>query len=450
MRIKKVMSFRNAWEILTTNHQTELNEITEALPAFFDQYIVTKDVNRFTLMREVWNTILSEKGWSVPERISTIGGQRINMANIGPAKNMVSAFVSVGHIDILNRWLFQQTTIASKFEISKIPILIVPTNEFAKNQPERFFSYATFESHLNQIQPLTPLSHGYPFLILGVENSDSDKIDIFELEADSFVNESDIVIDRCIEFPPEFHQAGLGILSYFSTYLNEQYPDEKAKVKIEQHGKIVRLIIETNTGEKEIIEKALTDYQLVVTGNKKAEEITSNQKLILELNSELRIAKYRVETQQDLIQIQGGQINKLLSIIGDGLSAKSQIYLDFKPQISLNNTTIINNDISDILSNINELKSLIPAADSKYAILQDLQGSLEAIESENDPNEVKKSPALKKLKKFIDDVAEGNDSLSKTIKAAENGWEMFKNLAGKYNSVAQWCGLPQVPTIFTK
>src|SRR5690606_25480304 len=145
------------------------------------------------------------------------------------------------------------------------------------------------------------------------------------------VGESDIVIDRCIEFPPEYHQAGLGILSYFSTYIKEQYPDESAKVKIEQNGKIVRLIIETNNGEKEIIEKALHEYQLVVTGQKSPEEITHNEKLILDLKTELRIAKVRVETQQDIMLTQSVQINKLLDIVGNGLASKPTVNLDFRP-----------------------------------------------------------------------------------------------------------------------
>ena len=451
MRISKVISFKNAWGILNRDNYSELNDILTALPTFFEEFSLREsNSNRLNVTREIWNRLMAEKGWNILDRIVNIDGQKINISNIGPVKNMVSAYMSIGHIEIINRWLFQQTTMASKFEISKIPVLLVPTTELAKNSEERFFGYSTFESHLKQIQPLTPLSHGHAFLILGFDKDSTDDIDIHELEADSLVGNQDIIIDRCIEFPPEFHQAGVGILSYFSTYLNEQYPDEKAKVKIEQHGQIVRLTIESSNGQKEIIEKALSDYELVVTGNKKAEEITTNQKLILELNSELGIAKYRIETQQDLIQVQSGQIDKLFTIIGNGLSSRNQVYLDFKPQISLNNTTILNNNISDALSNINDLKALFSLVDPNYFLLEDLKGSLEAIENETNPNVVKKSPAVTKLKKFIESVADEKDQLSKTIKAAENGWDMFKSLAGTYNSIAEWCGLPQVPKIFTK
>ena len=65
-------------------------------------------------------------------------------------------------------------------------------------------------------------------------------------------------------------------------------------------------------------------------------------------------------------------------------------------------------------------------------------------------NSIFNGAAWKKLKKIIDSISEGNTELGKVIKTAENGWDTFKNLAGKYNKIAEWCGLPQVPSIFTK
>jgi hypothetical protein len=75
---------------------------------------------------------------------------------------------------------------------------------------------------------------------------------------------------------------------------------------------------------------------------------------------------------------------------------------------------------------------------------------LEAVEKEKDPQVVRKSSAMSKFKRFIDKVTEGNNEVEKAIIAVEHGWDIFKDLAGKYNSIAQWCGLPQVPKIFTK
>jgi len=57
---------------------------------------------------------------------------------------------------------------------------------------------------------------------------------------------------------------------------------------------------------------------------------------------------------------------------------------------------------------------------------------------------------MSKFKRFVDALENEDSNLNKTIKTIENGWEIAKELAGKYNSIAEWCGLPQVPRIFTK
>jgi hypothetical protein len=452
MIISKVLSYKGAWDKLQADHSAELEDIINSLPEYIEEYNENrKNESSFISSREFWDRIMFKKDWQISERtfFSEIG-QRINIGSIGPVKNGVSATISFGHIDLLNRWLFQQTTLAGKYNIARIPIMLVPTQDFTRSQDDRIHSRLSFEMYQRQIQPLAPLSHAYPFLILGYTNQETlFETEVFELESDPLINEN-IVIDRCIEFPPEYHQAGLNILSFFGRYINEQYPDEKAKVKIEQNGQKVKLIIETEDGKKDVVEKALHEYQLVVTGEKKPEEITQNQGLILEMRNELRIAQFRIESQQDIIQVQRGQMEQLISIVGSGLSNKQPIAIDFKPNITVTSTVTINQDICYALGSLNELKELIPSSSPTYLALQDLEGSLEVIEKETDQEIVKKSSAMSKFKRFLDNASDGNNDLKKIIETSEAGVEIFRDLAGKYNKIAQWCGLPQVPSLFTK
>lgn len=448
IKITKVISFQNSWNNLIQNHQQELDDILSAIPDFVQNYI-NRDKNRFVSTREIWEKKLETLGWaSNDDPFYSEYGQRIFFGNLGPIKNNVSAYITLAHVDFLNRWLFQQTVLAAKYQIAEIPILIVPTEAFAKKIEDRPISRISLETCLRQIQPLTPLTHIYPFLILGYEDQESlFDPEVIELESDTFME--NIVIDRCIEFPSEYYQAGLNILNYFGTYLREQYPGEDAKVKIEQDGNMVRLIIETIDGEKEIIEKALEEYQLIVSGQKTPAEVTSNQKLIIELNSELRIAKYRIETQQDIIQIQRGQIDNLFSMIATGLTNSPSINVQVNPTITLNQTNI-NQDVSSALSSLNEFKELLPNSSLEYAEIQDLETSLVEIEKEPNAEIVKKSPAMSKFKKMFESFEEGKSELSKAVKSVEGGVDLVRTLAGKYNKIAEWCGLPQVPSIFTK
>lgn len=452
MIISKVITYKNAWDNLVQNHQTELNDILEALPEFIDEYIASRDADERPMFRDIWDEKLADRGWeTIDSCFYTEDGQRIYIGNLGPIKNDVSVTISFGHIDFSNRWLFQQTTLAGKYGVAKIPILLVPLQEFGRQVEDRFFSRMSFEQYQRFIEPLTPFSNAYPFLILGYTNQTNlFDIEIIELAADPLVLNNNIVIDRCIEFPPEYYQAGLNILNFFGTYIREQYPDENAKVKIEQKDKIVRLIIETEDGKTETIEKALEEYQLVITGQKLPEEVTNNASLILELKSELRLAKYRVETQQDIMLVQNSRIDKLLEIVAEGLTNKMPINIEFKPVITIDNKILNNQNVSSAISDINDLKLLLSHSSPEYLELQNLEGSLIAIEKENNPDVVKKSTAMVKLKKFIETVSEGNEQVAKIIKTTETGIDIFKNLAGKYNSIAEWCGLPQVPKILTK
>jgi hypothetical protein len=448
MKIVKVISFQNSWDNLIQNHPQELNDIVETIPDFVNEYI-NRDRLKFMSSRGIWEQKLSLLGWQAPDGpFYSEHGQRIYFGNLGPIKNKVSAYITFAHVDFLNRWLFQQTVLAAKYQVSEIPILIVPTDEFAKRFEDRPMTRMTIETCFRQIQPLTPFSHSYPFLILGYTDQEAlFEPEIIEIESDN-LNEH-VVVDRSIEFPSEYYQAGLSILNYFGTYLKEQYPEENAKVKIEQDGYRVRLIVETDNGEKEIIEKALEEYQLIVSGNKHPAEITTNQKLIVELNSELRIAKYRIETQQDIIQIQRGQIDNLFAMVATGLANKSAINVQVNPIITLNQSNI-NHNISDALSSLNELKELLSNTSSEYIEIQDLESSLIEIEKEQNPDAVKKSTAMEKFKKMFEAFEKGQSGLSKVVKSMEGGVDLVMKLAGKYNKIAEWCGLPQVPSIFTK
>jgi len=460
MFISKILSYRNSWEVLNESHYSEFAEILDALPELIKTFSTLKknsNINKYSLFRETWEDLMSQRDWKTLNRPQTLdSGQRVSLSNLGPIKNGISVAAPIVGMDLLNRWLFQQTAIANKHDIAKIPILLLPTEDFVKSWEDRSYLRTSFEHCQRQLQPLVPLSHPYPFLILGYSDRE-DAQEIFDLQPDVLVNDNDIVIDRCIEFPAEYHQAGLNILSFFGTYISEQYPNENAKVKIEQDGKLVRLIIESSNGKREIIEKALNEYELFVTGQKRPEDITQNQILVLEMRSELRLAKVRIESQQDIITVQNGNIHNLnetvaslMGLIGDGLRNKAAISIDFNPVITLNNSTSINLDISSILSGIGEFKQMVPSSGSEFLQLKDLEGALLAIEKEKDIEVVKSSSAINKLRKLIDNIADENSTLHKVIKATESGWDVFQNLAGKYNSIAEWCGLPQVPKVFTK
>ena len=133
-------------------------------------------------------------------------------------------------------------------------------------------------------------------------------------------------IIREIEFPPEYHQTGLSILEYFGTVVRQKYPDTAVKVRIEQEGLKVRMVIETPEGKKEPIEKTLTEYGLVVVGEKKPAEFLTDKFHVMRLENRLEQMKMQHGQDQKLLAVQhqhtqeiGGRYDQLLKLLGDKL-----------------------------------------------------------------------------------------------------------------------------------
>ena len=187
-------------------------------------------------------------------------------------KNGLSVTYPFEEYDQLNRWLFQQSALAVKHGLVEVPVMLSTTSDYSIDKPD-WMRGESFEAHLRQLDLLAPLSHPFPFIVIGYSDKEiARNPEVIELEFNSEFESVKPVVDKFIEFSPEYHQAGLGILNYFTTYLREQYPEQDALVKIEQHGLSVRMIIETKNGERTIVEKALHEYELIVSGEEPPEK----------------------------------------------------------------------------------------------------------------------------------------------------------------------------------
>jgi hypothetical protein len=261
-------------------------------------------------------------------------------------------------------------------------------------------------------------------------------------------------IIRSIEFPPEYHQAGMSLLQAFGRAVRIKYPDKKAKIRIEQDDLKVKMIVEPIEGDPEIFEKALNEYGLVVTGKLTPEEYTDNRDLILELKTELRLAQVRIEAQKDILEYQKSDIKVLRQIIDNAvrhpipISIKSIATSHLESEISVD--IEIANQIPLILGGLNELKEQLPQGSEEANSIEELQQSFDQIDKSSLPDEVAKSSAMSKFRRFLTELGDDNSNLGKTIKGIKKGTDIAKELAGHYNQIAQWCGLPVVPVPFSK
>ncbi|QLI81495.1 hypothetical protein HZU75_08115 [Chitinibacter fontanus] len=358
----------------------------------------------------------------------------------------------------LNRWLFTATPLAYREGVIDIPIALMPLKECSDalfGQSNGFPS--EFERNAKDLKAIAPLSHGAPFLILGV-SLEASNIELCELPSEKSRADQRIVINRAIEFPPEYHQAGLGILSYFGTILREKYPNENAKVRIEQDGDTVRMIVESETGNRDIIERALYDYELIVRGEASPEILLDTKLQILELKAELRIAQARIENKNEILQHKNQEIETLKQLIGHAFTQKSApiIHVTASPVITLSNhseqsnqTAVITRELEDISESIQYLASLTQTEPELELRLRDLEDATqELLSRSDDKNEIKNSSGLRKIRDVITEANETGSALANLFEKASDGLVCLQGIARKYNSIASWCGAPTVPEVF--
>ncbi|MFA6136632.1 MAG: hypothetical protein WC667_00965 [Sulfurimonas sp.] len=260
------------------------------------------------------------------------------------------------------------------------------------------------------------------------------------------------IIKRCIEFEPEYYQAGLGILNYFGTVVREKYPDGNAKVKIEQNGYSVTMTIETKDGEKETIEKLLQNYELVIIGEQEPETFFDTPLQIINLNHELGIAKLRIETQKELLAYQNKELMDIKNLFKHALTQNNSpiINMEVSPIITveMKQTTKVSliNNISEISS---ELKKIINDCDDNMikTYLTDVNNEVHKITKEEDKNKVKESSALSKIRALVEDANKTGSALNTFLDSVSNGVDTMQKIGKKYNAIAEWCGAPQVPSI---
>jgi len=177
---------------------------------------------------------------------------------------------------------------------------------------------------------------------------------------DDIHNARDGIITRSIEFAPEHKQVGVSILSYFGQVLQQKYPNIEARVKIEQKGNLVTLIVNTAAGEVSRMEESLDLFGKVVCGKEPPSALLSDSNHVQELKTKLEIAALelrltkehyieRDKTQEDRIKHMESEINFIREYIGTSLMQRDRVY-DFVD--SLIERSINGSDVSNTLKTI--------------------------------------------------------------------------------------------------
>ncbi len=107
--------------------------------------------------------------------------------------------------------------------------------------------------------------------------------------------------------------------------------------------------------------------------------------------------------------------------------------------------------LSGLQRGLNELREEVEEVEPEAAKeIAAIQQKLEKLEQTPKPEEVKKAGVMNKMKRFFDEANDTGTTLGKTVGKVKGGYKILQDVAGQYNKIAQWCGLPQVPEVFVK
>gem|GEM_PF-3107211 len=126
--------------------------------------------------------------------------------------------------------------------------------------------------------------------------------------------------------------------------------------------------------------------------------------------------------------------------------------------INTNSITItieIRNQINELQGAINDLKDELVFEnhadnDEIQKEFQKITTSMEKLDSAQNRDEVIASGALRKIPRFLENLNDESSKLGKALKNVKAGISIVQDVAERYNSIAEWCGMPVVPKVFLK
>jgi len=439
-----------------SEHETEFHELQEIIENYDFEYLRNFKFDQNYVQELIYTANEFEKELEKNEWIESIEIKDVSESRNSPGliKNGVCVKFESSS-DTLTNYIFRRLKFAEtnlKKQIDLGVLLNLSESVFSIQLGVVKGIMANWETTIQELKLISPVPIQLPFLILGL-SFEPDNIEVIELK----IQNEPIMIERSIEFKPEHYQAGLGILNYFGTVMRKKYPEQNAKVRIEQDDYTVRLVVESANGDKEIIERAFDEFGLVIHRDMQAEQFYDNYLDVAELKTKLGIFESELKFQHQLVEMQENRIielkqdkESLLNLIRQGLvRPNSPIYIN--NQLHNSQSTVINHKAEFTKSN-DELEELIDLADSdalknKLAMIQN---ALDVNRNSDNPEEVKDSNGMKKLAKFLKDANEVGTEANTLAEKGGKALEVIKSLGRSYNSIAQWCGMPTIPNVFVK
>lgn len=438
MFVTTVISYQKAWDTLMADSESPLADINYALEMFNADNLSKRHVTKIFRGNSDGQPILtaslplaltyflSRKKWkTLPDLDSYQEFKPFGIKNLIFKGGACVKLISTYKESHFSNWLIYETPIIYCSGVSKVCVLLVPERDVSVivQDKDKLF---TLEKSRELLRKLSPLKSNAPFAILGFSiKKQQFEPDIYEIQpSERSLHSNTISVVRSIEFSEAYLNSGIRILSEFCEHLRKLHPNDDVKVKIEQRGLQVNLIVDTFGSDPVKISKALNDY-----GN----EISEARGSCANYPGD-GMSKELLRTLQ--MALQNRQSQNVHVIANAESSAKSVIK--------------INQNVSGVLGSINEILDALGMSSKMKSELQEIRSGLSKLENIQEPVEVRTSGSMNRLRRLVEGLNDGNSSIRKALESVESSFELARDLGEKYNKLADWCGMPQIPKFFFK
>lgn len=305
----RVLSFNDGWNYLTLQKSIEWAELNESIKRI-NLEKVRVDPFLFQNLAMSWRNDIRKYKWRLVKGESkNIKAGGITLPSV---KNRVAARMLTAN-SITNTGLAKLIYVdgpqAKAINLIDLFVLLVPTDDILSVPP---FADSTARSYTEsncraQLDELLLPTSDLPFVVIFFSHILSD---IVVEDISALINHNSI--ERAIEFPPQYYQAGVTALSNFGEVLRDKYPGINAKVRIEQEGNRVRMHIELPNGETETVEEVLEKYFLVVSKKAPAESIFENKLHAAKLEAKIDLLDAEVRSTERLLRIESAEKKSII------------------------------------------------------------------------------------------------------------------------------------------
>ncbi|MGY5514036.1 GmrSD restriction endonuclease domain-containing protein [Vibrio antiquarius] len=241
------------------------------------------------------------------------------------------------------------------------------------------------------------------FFVHSFSNDEDAKKFEKRLHADfEFLTRKVVVIDRSLSFDSDTYLEALTLIASFNSHLLQKYPEKNISVKVQQEGKSIRLIVETENSSHIETEQILDDF---------------NKSMLRKI--------HQMQGNQEKFMHNGGSIISNLHV-----NLKNENNIDAKVNVD------VNINLKNIVERNNCLISeLIEEASSEPELVNQLREIISSSESVSSPRQLENSSFINRVSRLMEQAHKKGTAMYDLAKKSKECADLISKIIDNFQAI---------------